>query len=86
LRKPLNSLAAIINIMSDRKINVFYMISFICTIVLIAYVGLVFLPEMLAYVGQLEAEPVITVISIIIVLLIIAACLQLFLLVKSLKK
>jgi len=73
-------------VMSDRRINIFYLFSLICTIALIAYIGLVFLPKMLTYVGQPEVEPVITVTSVIIALLIVAACLQFFLLVKSPKE
>ncbi|MBS7648637.1 MAG: hypothetical protein QXK89_04155 [Candidatus Bathyarchaeia archaeon] len=65
--------------MNGRKINIFYLLSFICTIFLIAYISLIFLPQAASYV---EYPGIRLFMIAIIALLLIAAGIQLFLLVK----
>ncbi|MCX8170820.1 MAG: hypothetical protein N3E47_02430 [Candidatus Bathyarchaeota archaeon] len=62
------------------KINIFYLISFICTIILTIYIWLVFLPQLSGYPGQ---EPISLIILVVIALLLVAAGIQLFLLISS---
>jgi len=71
--------------MSYRGINIFYLISFLCTLILIAYIGLIFFPQVSSY-TETEMESVTTIIIIVIALLIVAACIQFFLLVKPPKQ
>ncbi|MEM2341696.1 MAG: hypothetical protein QXX94_03625 [Candidatus Bathyarchaeia archaeon] len=71
--------------MSDHKINIFYLISFLCTVILIIYVGLIFFPQVADYISNPEMKSVIIIVAVIIALLIIAAGLQLFLLIKPTK-
>lgn len=66
--------------MAGRKINIFYLVSFICTIILIAYIWLIFLPQVSGYPGQ---ENLSLVIFLTIALLLAAAGIQLFLLISS---
>jgi len=65
--------------MAGRRINIFYLISFVCILILIGYIVLVFLPEVSGY---SESSAATTVIAIVVALLFVAACIQLFLLLK----
>jgi|GEM_PF-1146879 len=66
--------------MAGRKINIFYLISFICTIILAAYIWLVFVPQ---FSGYPEQESFSLAIFLVIALLLVAAGIQLFLLISS---
>lgn len=66
--------------MAGRKINIFYLVSFICTIILVAYIWLIFLPQLSGLPGQEQLSPMI---FLIIALLLVAAGIQLFLLISS---
>ena len=59
------------------KLNVFYVISLICTLILIVYVWFIFLPQ---FEGALEYQAVKTIVLFIIFLLLISLGIQLFLL------
>ncbi|MCD6470170.1 hypothetical protein J7L29_05165 [Candidatus Bathyarchaeota archaeon] len=63
--------------MPKYKVNVFYVISLICTLILIVYSWFIFLPQ---FEGTLEYQAVRTLILFIILLLLISAGIQLFLL------
>jgi len=59
------------------KVNVFYVISLICTLILIVYAWFIFLPQ---FEGASEYQAVRTLVLFIIFLLLISAGIQLFLL------
>ncbi|MBS7606809.1 MAG: hypothetical protein QW502_01925 [Candidatus Bathyarchaeia archaeon] len=65
--------------MGERKINIFYLISFICTLILIGYIGLVFFPVISSYP---EMQPIVPITLLIIGLLGVAAGIELFLLLR----
>jgi hypothetical protein len=65
--------------MASRRINIFYLISLICTLILIAYVWLIFIPQIDAYADTFEIK---TILIIIIILLSAAAAIQFFLLMR----
>lgn len=65
--------------MGERKINIFYLISFLCTIILIGYISLVFFPVISSYP---ETQSIIPITLLIIGLLVVAAGIELFLLLR----
>jgi len=69
--------------MAGRKINIFYLISLICILILIAYIWLVITPQIYGCAGQ---ESIFAVILLITVLLSVAAGIQLFLLISSVRQ
>lgn len=65
--------------MAGRRINIFYLISLICTLVLIAYIWFIFIPQLNAYADMMGIK---TVLIMVIVLLSAAAAIQFFLLIR----
>ncbi|MBS7634169.1 hypothetical protein KEJ34_01530 [Candidatus Bathyarchaeota archaeon] len=65
--------------MAGRRINIFYLISLICTLVLIAYICFIFIPQFNAYTDMMGIK---TVLIMVIVLLSTAAAIQFFLLIR----
>lgn len=65
--------------MAGRKINIFYLISLICTLVLIAYIWFIFIPQLDVYTDMMGIK---TVLIMVLVLLSAAAAIQFFLLIR----
>jgi len=69
--------------MPKSQINVFYMISLICTLILICYVWFVLLPQ---FESLIEYQSIRASVLLIIAMLFAAAALQVFLLLKPPKQ
>ncbi len=63
--------------MPKYRINIFYVISLICTFILIGYIWFIFLPQ---FEGTMEYQAIKTIVLFIIFLLFISIGIQLFLL------